>query len=558
MPAALRDYVGIASRYVDDVISGAKPACKWVRLACERQRRDLESGVPGFRFSVPHAARVCCFVEMLRHVKGELSGKRIRLESWQIFILTTVFGWVDAAGRRRFRRVYIEVPRGNGKSAISSGIALYGLCADHESGAEVYSLATTREQAKLVFETAQEMVRKSPDVAKYFGISVQAKSISVTRSFSRFEAKSSEGSTLDGLNTHVAVIDELHAHKTRDVYDVVETSIGKRVQPLLWVITTAGFNTSGICYEVRTVVTRVLQKALADETQFGIIYSIDEGDDWTSVRSLIKANPNWGISVMPNTVLPLLEKAQAVPSAANNFKTKHLDIWCEASSAWMDMTAWARCKRSISLDDFAGQSCFIGLDLAAKNDLTAKVYVFPVDVDGKTSYAIFTQLWLPEKAVKASGNSQYSGWTSTGLITETPGAMTDLNMVEESIRDDMSRFQVMGVAYDPWQATQLAETLAADGAPMIEFRMTVQNLSEPMKRVEALVLDGRIQHDGNEAMTWMMSNVVARLDAKDNIFPRKERYENKIDGPVAFILALGCAGTYEPEKPFDLDAFLAL
>jgi phage terminase large subunit-like protein len=224
----------------------------------------------------------------------------------------------------------------------------------------------------------------------------------------------------------------------------------------------------------------------------------------------------------------------------------------------MNMAAWSRCQAQISLDDFEGKPCFIGLDLAAKNDLTAKVYIFPLADDGKTQYAVFTQLWLPEKAVQDSVNSQYGGWVSSGLITETPGAMTDLNMVEASIRDDMSRFQVMGVAYDPWQATQLAETLAGDGAPMVEFRMTVQNVSDPMKRVEALVLDGRIRHDGNPAMTWMMSNVVARLDAKDNIFPRKERYENKIDGPVALILALGCAGTYEPEKPFDLDAFLAL
>ena len=558
MPAPLRDYPAIARQYIDDVLSGLRPACKWVRLACERQRRDLTEGVAGFRFSEPHASRACFFIEMLRHVKGELSGQKIRLEPWQVFILTTVFGWVDAAGRRRFRRGYIEVPRGNGKSAISSGVALYGLCADHESGAEVYSLATTRDQARIVFESAQAMIKKSPEVARYFGVSVQAKSISVTKTFSRFEPKSSEGSTLDGLNTHIAVIDELHAHKTREVYDVIETSIGKRAQPLLWVITTAGFDTSGICYEVRTMVTRVLQRVLTDETQFGIVYSIDDDDDWTSVRALEKANPNWGISVVPDTVLPLLAKAQSIQSAANNFKTKHLDIWCAASAAWMNMAAWSRCQAQISLDDFEGKPCFIGLDLAAKNDLTAKVYIFPLADDGKTQYAVFTQLWLPEKAVQDSVNSQYSGWVSSGLITETPGAMTDLNMVEASIRDDMSRFQVMGVAYDPWQATQLAETLAGDGAPMVEFRMTVQNVSDPMKRVEALVLDGRIRHDGNPAMTWMMSNVVARLDAKDNIFPRKERYENKIDGPVALILALGCAGTYEPEKPFDLDAFLAL
>ena len=554
----MRDYCGIARGYIDDVLAGVIPACKWVRLAASRQLRDLTEGVDGFRFSEPHAARACFFVEMLRHIKGELAGQRIHLEPWQVFILTTIFGWVNAAGHRRFRRVYIEVPRGNGKSALSSAIALYGLCADHEGGAEVYSLATKRDQARIVFDSSKVMLQKSPDVARYFGVSIQSSSLSVFKTNSSYKPMSSEGSTLDGLNTHLAVIDELHAHKTREVYDVIETSIGKRAQPLLWVITTAGFDTSGICYEVRSMVTRVLQRVISDETQFGIIFSIDDGDDWTSVKALEKANPNWGISVKPDTVLPLLAKARAVPSATNNFKTKYLNIWCAASAAWMDMSAWSRCQAPIALDEFEGKPCFIGLDLAAKNDLTAKVYIFPLADDDKTQYAVFTQLWLPEKAVQDSVNSQYGGWVSSGLITETPGAMTDLNMVEASIRDDMSRFQVMGVAYDPWQATQLAETLAGDGAPMVEFRMTVQNVSDPMKRVEALVLDGRIRHDGNPAMTWMMSNVVARLDAKDNIFPRKERYENKIDGPVALILALGCAGAYEPEKPFDLDAFLAL
>lgn len=558
MPAQLRDYVGIARQYALDVVAGEILACKWVRLACERQLRDLEHGVEGYHFSDPHAIRICLFVEMLRHIKGEKAGQRIELEPWQIFILTTVFGWVDDAGRRRFKRVYIEVPRGNGKSALSSAVALYGLCADHEEGAEVYSLATTREQAKIVFETSQAMIRKAPEIAKRFGISVQAKTISVFKTFSRFEPKSSEGSTLDGLNTHLAVIDELHAHKTREVYDVVETSIGKRSQPLLWVITTAGFDTSGICYEVRRLVTMILERTISDESQFGIVYTIDDDDDWQSEESLIKANPNWGVSVKASIVEDLRKKAMTLPSAANNFMTKHLDIWCSAASSWMSMPAWAKCERRIKLDDFAGQPCFIGLDLGSKNDITAKVYVFPRERDGELYYSVFTETWLPERAIQSSPNAQYGGWVRDGLIHATPGAMTDMGAIEESIREDMSRFEVMGVIYDPWQATQLVENLESEGVPMVECRMTVQNISDPMKRVEALVLDGKIEHDGNQAMTWMVSNVVAKLDAKDNIFPRKERYEQKIDAPVALILAIYGAGSYQPEQSFDLNDFLTL
>ncbi|WP_278455073.1 terminase large subunit [Sutterella wadsworthensis] len=486
---------------------------------------------------------MCRFIELLTHTKGELAGQRIKLEPWQVFILTTAFGWRRREdGGRRFRRVYIEVARGNGKSCLSSGVALYCLVADNEPGAEVYSFATTRDQAKIVFGDAKRMAETNLPLRKRFGLEVLANALYVPSTGSTFQAKSAEGSTLDGLNTHLAVVDELHAHKTRAVYDVVETSLGKRRSSLLWCITTAGFDTSGICYEVRTMSTRVLERQAVDETQFAIIYTADEEDNWTTLEALEKANPNWGVSVRPEMILSLLAKAKALPSAINNFKTKHLDIWCSASNAWMDMGAWAQCEdHSLRLEDFEGERCIIGLDLGSKNDMTAKVKVFPIETDGPTRYAIFCDFYLPERAVENAVNSQYSGWAEEGLLHVTPGAMTDLNVVEEDLREDLSRFNVEAVVYDPWQATQMATTLSEDDAPMVECRMTVQNMSDPMKSVEALVLDRRLLHDGNPILTWMMGNVVAKLDAKDNIFPRKERYEQKIDGVIALIMAMGNA-----------------
>ncbi len=557
----MRDYPAIARDYAEKVLSGEIAACRWVKLACERQLRDLRDGVPGYRFDIGFASRPCLFIEYLRHVKGELAGQRIRLEPWQVFILTSVFGWVDDDNKRRFRHVYIEVPRGNGKSAISSGVALYALAADGEGGAECYTFATTREQAKIVFNAAQAMARASKDVSSALGISVQAKTVTVMSTNSVLEPKSSENSSLDGLNTHIAVIDELHAHKTRGLYDVVETSLGKRRQPLMWVITTAGFDSTGICYEVRSTVTRVLDQTFDDDSQFGIIYTIDPDDDWTTEEALQKANPNWGVSVMPAELLRHQEKAINFPSAANNFKTKYLDIWCSASAAWMDMQAWRRCADpNLRIEDFEGRKCIIGLDLGSKSDLTAKVLLFPnVGADGKTEYAMFCDCWLPRHAVETSPNSQYAGWVDEGLLHATEGAMTDLNIIEESVKEDLSRYDVEGVLYDPWQATQMAMSLSNCGAPMVECRMTVQNMSDPMKTLEALVKDGRLKHDGSPVMTWMMSNVVAKLDAKDNIFPRKERYENKIDGPVALIMALNRASSAEEvHKPIDIDAFLSL
>lgn len=552
----MRDYIGIANQYIEDVLSGDIPACHWVKKACQRQKRDLQ-GLEGYVFNPKKACKICYFVECLRHTKGPLATQRIQLEPWQIFILTTVFGWVDAEGARRFKKVYIEVPRGNGKSAISSAICLFMLAADNEYGAECYTFATTGDQARIVFDVSRQMAVMCKDVTNGLGITVQKHSITQLKTGSKLSPKNSKDDTLDGLNTHFGCIDELHAHKTRGLYDVIETSIGKRKQPLLWVITTAGFDTSGICYEVRTMITMVLNELVKAEAQFGIIYTVDEDDDWRSDDALIKANPNWGVSVNPETIRDIRLNALNLPSAANNFKTKHLNIWCSAKSAWMDMQAWKVCEDpKLSLDDFEGQPCIIGLDLGAKNDITAKVKLFPqTRSDGKTEYVAFYDFYLPEDTIEKSTISQYRGWVDQCFIHQTPGAMTDFSVVEEGIREDLSRFDVQAIAYDPWQATQLATRLSDDGAPMVEFRNTVQNMSDPMKSLEALVLDRRIKHQRNPAMDWMMGNVVAKLDAKDNIFPRKERYENKIDGPVAMIYALAMCMSDIEKDDIDFSVF---
>lgn len=535
------NYFEISCRYARGVLSGRIPACSLVKKACERQLDDLDRYGDGKRFIYDAEAgdRICWFIEHLTHVKGELAGQEIKLEPWQVFILHTTFSWKTTEGIRRFRRGYIEVPRGNGKSSLSSGVALFCLCGDREPGAEVYSFATTRDQAKIVFGDAKEMARQNSKLKRAFDLQVLATSLYVPKTNSYFQAKSAEGSTLDGLNTHLAVIDELHAHKTRAVYDVVETSLGKRRNSLMWVITTAGFDTAGICYEVRSFVKQILNKEAQDESQFGIIYGLDEGDDWTSEEALQKANPNWGVSVRPEIITSLQAKAIARPSAANNFKTKHLDVWCSAASSWMDMPAWNLCRRSIALSDFEGFDCYMGLDLGAKNDLTAKVLVFPVEENGRLNYYVFGTYYAPRAALLKSGNSQYDGWETLGYLKVTEGAVTDFNQIEADILEDCSRFRVKSVAYDPWQATQLATRLSDNDVPMVEYRNTVQNMSDPMKWLEALVQDKRLIHEGDPALTWMMGNVVAKRDFKDNVFPRKEVYENKIDGAVALIMALG-------------------
>lgn len=556
------DYVAIAKEYMSGVLDGSVPACSFVKQAVQRQLNDLRRwGAEGgdYYFDEKEASRPCWFIENLTHTKGELAGRAIHLEPWQCFLLTTLFGWKAKAGNRRFRSAYVEVSRGNGKSTLLSGIGLFCLCADHEPGAEVYSFATTREQAKIVFGDAQTMARGNRALQEAYGLEVTAHALYVPATNSTFQAKSAEGSTLDGLNTHLAIIDELHAHKKRDVFDVVETSLGKRRNSLMVSITTAGVDRTGICYEQRTLVTKILSGSLQDESYFGIIYTLDPDDDWKSDKALAKANPNWGVSVRPEVIRALQAKAIATPSAENNFKTKHLDVWCNADVGWMDMKAWDACAdESLDESDFDGEPCWLGLDLASTSDMTAKVKIFQRKIDGSSHYYLFGDYWLPRTAIERGVNSQYQGWEYLGYLHVCEGPVTDFAEIRDSILEDCGRYSVQSVAYDPFQAVQLSKELSDDGVPMVLCKQTVANLSDPMKQFQALVLDHRLHFNGDPVLTWMVSNVVCHVDVKENIYPRKDAPENKIDGVVAGIMALSRALLNDEHRAMDLNEFLKL
>lgn len=549
-----RNFVKIANKYISDVLSGKISACKYVKQACKRQLKDLERSDWQFVFDEDKASKICKFIELLHHVKGPKAGENITLEPWQIFILTTIFGWVKKdTGTRRFTRVYIEVPRGNGKSTLLSGIGLYMETADGEKGADIYSFATTRDQAKIVFGDAQAMARGNKKLLQAYGMTVLAHSIVVLGTNSKFEAKSADADSLDGLNTHCGIIDELHAHKTRAVFDVVETSIGKRDQPLMICITTAGFILNGICMEQRQYIAQLLDGSADGDSQFGIIYSIDEGDDWRDEESLIKANPNWGVSVNPDEIHATLAKALANPRSENNFKTKHLDVWCNADSAFMQMSKWRRAFRpKVELKEFEGYPCIYALDLAAKTDIAALIRIFwRTEDDKKLHFYHFPEFWLPSERVNDSKNTQYDGWAKQGLIHVTDGEINDFTAIQDYIADDAQHYDTLAVAFDPWQAYQLAANLADQGLPMVEIKPTVQNFSEPMKEMQALTYQELLHSDGNPIMDWMVSNVVAHTDAKDNIYPRKTNPENKIDGVVALIMAIKQAMFLQVEEYYN-------
>lgn len=485
---------------------------------------------------------MCVFIERLPHIRGRWKSPTLVLEPWQCFILTTVFGWVDENGNRRFRTVYIEVPRKNGKSAITAGVGLYMLAADGEAGAECYSLATKREQALAVWTVARFMALRQPALCREYGVEVRARSVLADGGAGYFQALSSDENGLDGLNPHFAGIDELHAHRTRAVHDVMDSATGARTQPLMWEITTAGSDVSGICYEQHDYTVKVIEGTQDDPQHFGIIYTVDkedlESEDWFNERLWKKANPNYGVSVNPLDMMRKARKAKALPSAQSEFLRKALDVWTQVDSPWMDMTAWHACAdRSLKLEDFRGKRCWVGEDLASKIDIAAKVRVFD---DGGIVYVLcgHDSFYLPERAVRDSTNASYQGWAASGFLATTPGNIIDFEYIQDSLREDAKRFEVAAVAYDPHQATQHATTMLGEGFPMVEVRQTVLGLSEPMKELQALVMSRKLKHDGNPVLTWMISNVIAHTDKKDNIYPNKQRVEKKIDGVIAIIMAL--------------------
>lgn len=560
----MNKYVDAALAYARAVVAGEIAACKWTRLACQRQLDDLERESTDdwpWIFSPEAAERPCAFIELLPHIKGKWAREKrlISLEPWQCFVITTIFGWLHSeTGLRRFVEFYEEVPRKNAKSTKGSGLFLYMLTADGEHGAECYTAATTRDQARIVFDDAKAMAERTPDLRTYLGLAIMQHSLTVAHTSSKGAPLAAEASTQDGLNVHFALLDELHAHKKRDLYDVIDTARGAREQSLLGTITTGGTDRSGICYERRTHVTKILEGVVRDDRIFGIIYTIDDGDDPFDPSVWAKANPNFGVSVMPDDMASAARKAEAMPSALNNFLTKRLNVWVSGESAWMDMRAWDRCSdpelRDLSVH--AGAKAWIGLDLAQKKDFAALSIVFERDVlvpgpDGvyepRRVWNVCTRLYLNELAIQESGNAHLSGWARQGYVQMTDGDITDFDVVAEDLRTYCRMFDVQEIAFDPALSMYFAGKLIEEGLPLVEITQRALFFTPPLLQVENLVLEKKLRHDGNPVMNWMVSNLVVKVSKFNELrAPTKERPENKIDGPMAMLMALGRALANEP------------
>ena len=540
-----------ANKYAKNVLAGKIPACRFVVAACKRHLDNLadskDKDYP-YTFDAAEAQRKIAFIELLPHTKGEWGFKRqlVTLEPWQKFAIACIFGWKRKKdGMRRFREAYLEVNRKNGKSVLAGGVGLAMFAADNEFGAEVYSGATTEKQAWEVFRPARLMVKRTPMLMEAAGIEVNASNMNKPGDGSRFEPII--GNPGDGASPSCAIVDEYHEHDSDALYTTMLTGMGARKQPLMFTITTAGYNIEGPCYDKRREVVEMLDGTVPNDELFGIIYTLDEGDDWKDPAVLAKANPNIGVSVYQEYLESQQRRAIQQARFTNIFKTKHLGLWVTAKTGYFNVAQWEALKdTSLTLEQFEGQPCVLAFDLARKLDMNSMARLFWRDIDGKRHYySVAPRFWVPEDTVNNTDNrrmaERYQKWVNAGLLLQTDGAEIDYREILEEAKLANQVNPVQCSPIDPHGATNLSHQLDDEGLTPITITQNYTNMSDPMKELEAAIASGRFHHDGNPIMTWCIGNVIGKtLPGNDDVVrPIKQGNDNKIDGAVALIMGVG-------------------
>jgi len=474
--------------------------------------------------------------ECCTHVKGELAGQPFKLEPWQQAIIANLYGWIRPDGSRRYREAFIFVPRKNGKSTMIAAIVLYALFCEGEPGAEIYSAAAEREQARLVYEQVAGMIRNEPvlrDSSTIYKYSVVVGGAS-------YKAISAEAGSKHGFNSSLVVVDELHAQPNRELVDVLATSMGSRRQPLMIHITTSDFDRESICNEKHDYAGKVRDGILEDRSFLPVIYEATTEDAWTDPKVWAKANPNLGISLSEDNLARECQRAQDSPAFENTFKRLHLNIRTEQEVRWLRMASWDACDGAVEVPD--GGCCWCGLDLAATSDVTAFVAAFRGEDGG---YILVPKFWLPQEKAKERDRRDrvpYLTWARQGFITLTEGNVVDYEAIRRDINEFATRYTIEGLAADPWNAYHILRELGEDdGLPVFEHRQGFASMAAPTKEFERAVLDGKIAHGGNPVLRWMASNVTVETDAAGNLKPSKKKSTEKIDGIVASIMAIGRA-----------------
>ena len=537
--------------------SGGELVCELTRLAVERHLKDLEKKDWPFCFDEKEADRAAKFFSILRHTSGSLGGKHFNLQDNQAFILAMLFGWRRREnGKRRFTQCYLEMARKAGKSEFAAGIETYTGFFEGEEGAQVYTAATTRDQANMVFRAAKKMCRylKTDSRALRGQLDVMANSVVFHPTDSFIQKVSADAGTLDGLNPHCAVIDEYHAHKNDLVKGVMQTGMGSRSNPLLMMITTAGFNKDYPCFAVeRKNAVAVLNGQKVQDNLFSMIFTLDEGDDWQDPKVWRKSNPNLGSTP---TVKYLQDQVQDAINKGTTTRvqviTKNFNVWMDTPQIWIPEETVKSVMRPMELQEFAGRPCFAGIDLAATKDITALDLFFP-PFDGLPAAGI-SYFFLPETTIKARQDDvQYAEWVEAGYIIQTPGNIADYAFLKKKLMEISEIVDLRSTSYDQWNSYQLVSELTQEGYAAQLCRQNYGNLSEPCKKIEKMILaqsdylervkkgDGseieithpRIELQESPVLLWMFRNVVLDFDAQDNIKPNKDKSPDKIDGVAA-------------------------
>ena len=537
-----------AETYAQQVRTGNILTCEFVQLAVDRYYRDMDNALDkGWYFDRKAAQRAISFIERLKHTKGQWAGLRFKLEPWQQFIIWNIFGWKMADGTRRFRYAYVEIARKNGKTALSAGIGLYMLFADGESRPEVYSAATVKDQARICFSDAVEIV-KATDLKNY--LTPYRNSIVYELKGGMMKPLSSDYGTHDGLNPSCGIIDEFHAHKDSGMFDVIKSAFGARKQPLMFIITTAGFNKAGACYAYRDNVIKILRGINEDDTLFGIIYTMDSNEEWDNPQMWIKSNPNLGVSLFPNYLEDQVNDAKNRPEAVRNVMTKNVNLWVDAEKTWILDESWMKCVGTTEIEDLRGCECWGGLDLSNVSDITAFVLIFHEN----DKFQLLPFFWIPEEKMLEKirkENINYDLWVKAGFVKVTSGNVLDYDFVKADILRITEMYDLQSSAYDRWNSSQTIIDLQNEGMECNPFGQGYGSMSAPSKEFEKLVLSEKIEHFGNPVLRWMLSSTLIKTDPAGNIKPDKEKSVQKIDGIVASIMALGEWMTAQAEDDND-------
>jgi phage terminase large subunit-like protein len=513
--------------------------------------QDVCAVLEGCVFDADRAERVRRFFGMLRHSKGQFAGHRFELLDWQWNgLVAPLFGWIRPDGSRRHRRGYVEIPKKNGKSTLGAGIALYLLAGDDEPGAEVYSAASDREQASIVYREAAAMVRASPSLAKRLRPIDSTKTVTYASRAARYHALSADAPRTEGLNIHGLIFDELHAQRQRALWDALIYGGASRRQPLMLSITTAGYDRNTVCWEEHELARQVLEGSVENTGYFAAIYAAGQEEDWTDPAVWRLANPSYGVTVFEDDFRQQCEEAQASPAKQNGFRRYRLNQWTEQDERWMDLAAWDACDGEVDEGALAGRFCYAGLDLSSTQDVTAFVMVFKGD-DGV--FRVVPRFWVPGASATEREHKHgvpYRAWAAQGLVTLIPGAVIDYGAVVRDIVELGERFDVRTIAYDRWGAAAVAQELTGAGFALAQTGQGFASMSAPTKELMHLVLDRRLAHGGNPVLRWMAGNMVVKQDPAGNLKPDKARSAQKIDGMVALVMAVDqCVRQEGPVEP---------